>query len=207
MADKRDRALLRELPAPIGDQQGADEVTHRVALNLREQRRKRDLTLDELAQITGVSRAGLSQIETCSTNPTLGMLWRIAAGLGVPFAELVGEAQPAISVLRRANVTILRSLERRFESRPLMPSASGRQVEVYELRLGPRARHVSESHGAGARELVIVLEGALRMAAGDRFEDLHVGDSMLFNASTGHVYENPGTSIARCHDIVMYAPR
>ena len=207
MAGKRDRALLRELPAPSGDQLGADEVTHRVAINLREQRRKRDLTLDQLAQITGVSRAGLSQIETCSTNPTLGMLWRIAAGLGVPFTALVGEAQPAISVLRRDDARVVRSSNRQFERLPLMPSAAGRQIEVYELRLSPRARHVSESHGVGARELVIVLQGALRMGAGDRFEDLHVGDSMLFNANTTHVYENPGTSIARYYEVMMYPSR
>jgi transcriptional regulator with XRE-family HTH domain len=204
MAGKRDQARLRAVPSPVGDQVGADEVTHRVAVNLREQRLKRDLTLDQLAQITGVSRAALSQIETCSTNPTLGMLWRIVAGLGVPFAELVGEAQPAISVLRRADVRVLRSSERHFESRQLTPSAASRQVEVYELRLGPRARHVSESHGAGTRELVIVLEGALRMAAGHHFEDLQTGDSMLFNANTTHIYENPGATVARYHDVMIY---
>ena len=204
---KRDGASVRDRTLPAGDQLGALEVAQRVAENLRDLRRKRNLSLDELAQRTGVSRAGLSQIETRNTNPTLGVLWKIAAGLGVPFAELLGEAQPRISVLRRQEVAVLRSADRRFESRPLMPSAAGNQVEVYELRLAAGARHASDSHGAGTRELVAVISGALRLTAGDRTEDLAAGDSMLFNSNVPHVYENPGDTEARYHDLIMYPSR
>ena len=39
----------------------------------------------------GVSKATLSQIEANKTNPTIGVLWKIASGLGVPFSDLLGE--------------------------------------------------------------------------------------------------------------------
>ena len=200
-------SLARSRPFPPGDQLGALEVAQRVAGNLRALRRKRNLSLDELAQRTGVSRAGLSQIETRNTNPTLGVLWKIASGLGVPVAELLGEAQPRISVLRRQEVPVLRSADRRFESRPLMPSAAGNQVEFYELRLAPKTRHASDSHGAGTSELVVVLSGSLRLVAGERTEDLQAGDSMIFNANIPHAYENPGDEEARYHDLIMYPSR
>jgi XRE family transcriptional regulator, regulator of sulfur utilization len=207
MPPKRTRAHVREQTLPAGDRLGAVEVAQRVGDNLRELRRKRDLSLDDLAQKTGVSRAGLSQIETRRTNPTLGVLWKIAAGLEVPFAELIGEARAQISLLRRKDVPVLRSADQRFESRPLMPPSAGNQVEAYELRLAPRARHASESHGAGTRELVAVISGALRLTAGDRTETLEAGDSMLFNANVPHVYENPGETEARYHDVIMYPSR
>jgi XRE family transcriptional regulator, regulator of sulfur utilization len=207
MPRKNGAAALRTQPTPAGDQLGAAELAQRVADNLREQRRKRDLSLDELAQKTGVSRAGLSQIETCKTNPSLGLLWKIAAGLGVPFAELIGESPTAISVLRRSEVQVLRSSDKKFESRPLMPSSAGNQVEVYELRLSAHSRHESDAHGPGTRELVVVLAGTLRMLTGDRAEDLGPGDSILFNANVPHVYENPGNSEARYHDLIMYPLR
>src|SRR5262245_18778894 len=54
------RAALRQSPVPPGDETGAAELTARVAFNLREQRRRRDMSLDDLAQLTGVSRAALS---------------------------------------------------------------------------------------------------------------------------------------------------
>src|SRR5215471_9795346 len=116
---------LRDTPIPPGDESGAAELTARVATNLREHRRRRDMSLDQMAQRTGVSRAGLSQIETCKTNPSLGVLWKIAAGLGVPFAELIGEGQTGISVLRRDDSRVLRSTDQKLESRPLMPASGG----------------------------------------------------------------------------------
>jgi transcriptional regulator with XRE-family HTH domain len=207
MSSKRNGESLRDRTLPPGDQVGAKEVALRVAVNLRELRRRRSLSLDELAQRSGVSRAGLSQIETGKTNPTLGVLWKVASGLSVPFSELLGEAQPDVSVLRRKDVPVLRSADRRFESRPHMPSIGGNQVELYDLRLAPHTRHASEAHSAGTRELVVVLAGALRIQTGERVEDLEVGDSLLFNAGVPHVYENVGDEEARCHDLIMYPPR
>jgi transcriptional regulator with XRE-family HTH domain len=201
------RGSLRDAPVPPGDEVGAAELTARVATNLREQRRRRDMSLDQLAQRTGVSRAGLSQIETRKTNPSIGVLWKIASGLGIPFAELIGESQHAVSVLRRAETQVLRSADRKFESRPLMPGGGASQIEMYELRLAARARHASEAHGPGTRELVVVLSGALRMVVGDLNETLEAGDSIVFNANAPHVYENPGASESRYHDVIIYPLR
>src|SRR5450432_4067399 len=194
----------RRTPVPPGDEIGAADLARRVAENLREQRKKRDLSLDQLAGLTGVSRAALSQIETRKTNPTIGVLWKIASGLGIPFSDLIGESQAPISVLRREEAQVLRSLDRKFESRPLMPQAGVSQIEMYELSLSARARHAAEGHGPGTRELVVVLSGALRMIVGDRVDDLAAGDTVVFDANLPHVYENPGTSEARYHDIIIY---
>src|SRR5687768_5853297 len=75
----------------LGDDVGAAELGRRVAENLRHKRKARGMSLDDLARASGVSRAALSQVETCKTNPTVGLLWKIAVGLGVPFADLIGQ--------------------------------------------------------------------------------------------------------------------
>jgi transcriptional regulator with XRE-family HTH domain len=198
------RGPLRGRPLPPGDEVGAADLARRVADNLRQQRKHRELSLDQMARLTGVSRAALSQIETRKTNPTIGVLWKIASGLGIPFADLIGETEQAVSLLRREETQVLRSLDRKFESRPLVPPAGLPQIEVYELTLAARARHVSEPHGPGTRELVMVLSGTLRMVVGDRAEELSAGDSIVFNADVKHVYENPGASEARYHDVIVY---
>jgi len=194
----------RRSPVPPGDEIGAADLARRVAESLRQERKKRDLSLDQLAGLTGVSRAALSQIETRKTNPTIGVLWKIASGLGIPFSDLIGESQLSISILRREETQVLRSLDRKFESRPLMPPAGVSQIEMYELTLSARARHTSDSHGPGTRELVVVLSGTLRMTVGDSVDELAAGDSVVFDANLPHVYENPGTSEARYHDIIIY---
>ena len=201
------RGPLRGRPLPPGDEIGAADLARRVAENLKDQRKRRELSLDQMARMTGVSRAALSQIETRKTNPTIGVLWKIASGLGIPFADLIGESSLAVSLLRREDTQVLRSVDRKFESRPLVPPAGIPQIEMYELTLAARARHTSEPHGPGTRELVVVLSGALRMLIGEQAEDLAAGDSMLFDANVPHVYENPGGAEARYHDVIIYPLR
>jgi transcriptional regulator with XRE-family HTH domain len=177
----------------------------RVAISLRERRKSRNLSLDQLAVASGVSRAALSQIETQKSNPSLGILWKIAVGLGVPFSDLLGSNSQGTALLRRSEAQVLRSSDGRMESRPLTPAGSCPWVEAYELRLAARATHASDPHSAGTREVVIALNGQLRVRVGDAAHDLAAGDSISFIADQPHSYENPGSSEIRCHDIIIYS--
>jgi XRE family transcriptional regulator, regulator of sulfur utilization len=187
-----------------GDEVGAAELGRRVAENLRQKRKARGMSLDDLARSSGVSRAALSQVETCKSNPTVGLLWKIAVGLAVPFAELIGESAGTVSVLRRNASQVLRSLDGKLESRPLAPAGASPFVELYELRLAARSAHASEPHAAGTREILVVLSGTLRMHAADEIHELTAGDSISFVADVPHSYENAGASEARYHNIIVY---
>ena len=198
------RADSRALEAALGDDLGAAELGQRVAENLRHKRKARGMSLDDLARASGVSRAALSQVETVKTNPTVGLLWKIAVGLGVPFADLIGEVKSGTSVLRRGDAQVLRSLDGKLESRPLTPAGASALVELYELRLAARATHASEPHAPGTQEFVVVLSGALRLHLDEEVHDLMAGDSVSFLADRTHSYENPGSSEARYHNVILY---
>jgi transcriptional regulator with XRE-family HTH domain len=198
-------ASMRKAPLPPGDDIGAADLGRRVATNLREKRKARGMSLDQLAAASGVSRAALSQIETLKSNPSLGVLWKIAVGLAIPFAELVGGSSQAVAVLRRTDAQVLRSADGRMESRPLTPAGSCPWVEAYELRLAARAAHSSDAHAAGTREIVILLNGQLRMLVGSEVYELAAGDTVSFLADQPHTYENLGSSEIRCHDVIIYA--
>jgi transcriptional regulator with XRE-family HTH domain len=189
-----------------GDEIGAAELTRRVADNLRALRKQRDLSLDDLAARSGVSRATLSQIETSKTNPTIAILWKIAAGLGIPFAALLGEERvERLRVLRRGDAQVLRSADGRLESRPLTPAGASPQVECYELRLAPRSLSRSEAHAKGTCESLTVLTGTLRIHVGEQVSELAAGDSVYFEADAPHTYENPGRVEARYLNVIVYA--
>src|SRR6478752_4100448 len=162
------------------------------------------MSLDELAHASGVSRAALSQIETNKTNPTIGILWKVAAGFGVPFSEMIGESRASASILRRGDAQVLQSADGKFHSRPLAPAGANPLVELYELRLAARSRYASEAHAPGTREIVIVLTGALRLVTDGQSYELAAGDSVLFSADQAHAHENPGSAEARYHDVIIY---
>jgi len=195
---------VRGAPLPPGDDVGAADMARRVAENLRERRKDRGMSLDQLAVASGVSRAALSQIETGKGNPSLSVLWKIAVGLQIPFSELLGESGPSVNLLRRTDSQVLRSADGRMESRPASPAGFSRFLEVYELRLAARSTHASEAHAPGTHELIIVLSGSLRMHVGNDRYELGPGDSLAFPADRPHAYENPGAGEARYHDTIVY---
>ena len=197
------RKTIRPVAAP-GDDVGAAELGRRVAENLRQRRKARSMSLDDLARASGVSRAALSQIETCKSNPTVGVLWKIAVGLGIPFAELIGAPRSGAAVLRRADSQLLRSSDGRFESRPLAPAGASPLVELYELRLSARSTHRSEAHAPGTHEVVVVLTGQLRLHVDQEVYELAAGDSIAFAADREHAYENPAGAEARYHNVIVY---
>jgi transcriptional regulator with XRE-family HTH domain len=197
------RKPIRPLAGP-GDDVGAADLGRRVAENLRQRRKARGMSLDDLARSSGVSRAALSQIETCKSNPTVSVLWKVAVGLGVPFAELIGAPRSGAMLLRRNDAQVLRSSDGKLESRPLAPAGASPLVELYELRLGARSTHSSEAHAPGTHELLVVLSGQLKMHVDGETYELGAGDSVAFAADRPHAYENPVGSEARYHNIIVY---
>jgi len=122
----------------------------------------------------------------------------------VPFNELIGQTAGAVQVLRRGDAQVLRSVDGKMESRPLAPVGTTPLVELYELRLAARSTHSSEPHARGTHEVLVVLTGALRMHVEGEVYDLAAGDSICFPADRPHVYENPGGSEARYHNLIAY---
>src|SRR5512134_2520325 len=76
--------------------------------NLRRLRTRRGLSLERLAQISGVSRAMLGQIELGQSAPTINVLWKIARALEVTFSALISaRTQSGELVMRSADSKLL----------------------------------------------------------------------------------------------------
>jgi transcriptional regulator with XRE-family HTH domain len=188
-----------------GDEVGAAEMNRRVSDVLKRIRKSRELSLDQLATRSGVSRAALSQIEGARTNPTLSVLWKIAVGLEIPFQELLELPDTTdAKVLRAGDAVVLRSADGRVESRLISPGGSAPGLELYELRLAPKGLLRSEPHGKGTTETVYVLKGALRINVNGSDYDLVAGDSIFFKADCPHEYENRSSHEARVLDTIYY---
>jgi XRE family transcriptional regulator, regulator of sulfur utilization len=191
--------------AGAGDELGAAELARRVADALKRYRRDRHLSLDELSERSGVSRAALSQIEGGRTNPTLAVLWKIAVGLEIQFHDLLGATpDQGMLVLRAGDTPALRSQDGRTESRLLSPGGASGDNEVYELRFLPKALHRSDPHARGTTETLVILTGALRLEAGSQSHELSAGDSVFFRADVEHSYENRSTRETRCLNVIHY---
>jgi len=178
-----------------------------VGRNLRRLRMRQGHSLERLAKHAGVSRAMLGQIETGKSTPTIGLLWKVATALGVPFASLIAvdDARGNL-VFRRASAKLLSSNQGRFTSRALFPFDSERHAEFYELRLSPLHREEAEAHALGTRENLVVGKGSVEIVSGsERPVTLNEGDAILFEADVPHSYRNLGTEEAILFLVMTYA--
>jgi transcriptional regulator with XRE-family HTH domain len=163
-------------------------------------------SLERLANLSGVSRAMLSQIETGKSVPTISLLLKVANALGVPIANLlVAPASRATVVLPKGRAKLVSSNNGRFTSRALFPSETTRRAEFYELRIAGQYREVADPHAAGTKENVIVVEGRVELAVGnDQPVVLPQGDAVLFHSDVPHSFRNLDAREAVLHVVVMY---
>ena len=177
-----------------------------VGSNLRRLRTRRGLSLERLAQISGVSRAMLGQIELGQSAPTINVLWKIARALEVTFSALISaRTQSGALVLRSSESKILTSKDRSFSSRALFPFDEPRRVEFYELRLAGGSVEDADAHPPGTSENLVVTAGTIEIDVSGDTHRLETGDSILFEADTPHAYRNPGKVEAVMYLVMTYA--
>jgi len=182
------------------------DLTPIVGENLRRLRTQRGLSLEKLAQQSGVSRAMLGQIELGQSAPTINVLWKIANGLGVTFSALItAQQRSGALVLRAAQARLLTSSDHKFTSRALFPVNEPRRVEFYELRLLPGGVEHAEAHAAGTVENLVVAEGSVEIEAGGQRHTLEAGDAIMFEADAAHVYRNRARGESVMYLVMTYA--
>jgi transcriptional regulator with XRE-family HTH domain len=192
----------------VEEEDASGEAIPSIGDNLRKLRVERNLSLDALAQMSGVSRAMLGQIELKRSVPTITVLWRIAKALEIPFSALMREPEEkGPSILRKNAARFLTSADGSFRSRALFPPDRQRFVEFYEVRLSPGTVEEASAHPLGTFENVVVAKGSLEIKAGGEPVSLQTGDAMIFRGDVPHVYHNPGTSEAVLYMVITYAQR
>ncbi|HEY1548240.1 MAG TPA: helix-turn-helix domain-containing protein [Kofleriaceae bacterium] len=204
-ADKVDPEPVAAPVAAVASEHQTD-LAPIVGANLRRLRTRRGLSLERLAQISGVSRAMLGQIELGQSAPTINVLWKIARALEVTFSALISSrSQSGALVLRSSDSKLLTSKDRSFSSRALFPFDEPRRVEFYELRLAAGAVEDADAHPPGTGENLVVTAGTVEIDVAGDTHKLDAGDSILFEADTPHAYRNIGRGEAVMYLVMTYA--
>jgi transcriptional regulator with XRE-family HTH domain len=174
---------------------GVDAVSaDRLGERVRELRRGRGLTLEELAVRSEVSRAMISKVERGEKNPTLVVAAKVAEGLEITLSELLGtEERREIIVGPRERRMVMRDPETGFERQLLSPGFGGRAVEFIR-NIVPRESTSGEfpPHRRGVEEYVAVEKGRLRAIIGGEEYLLEEGDALYFEADVSHRFDNAG---------------
>jgi transcriptional regulator with XRE-family HTH domain len=193
------KALRSEQPPRAGEAKRRDEAQDRqletLARELRHQRRQRDLSLEQLAAQSGVSRSMISKIERGEAVPSTSVLSKLAEALGITFSKLMASEQDReILVLKRAVQPVLRDAASGFTRRCLSPILPGRGIDWVLNSLPPGGQSGEfVAHRQGVEEYIYVLKGRLKAVIGDVVTVLDEGDALYFQADADHAFHNLGS--------------
>lgn len=170
---------------------------------LREIRTGRNLSLDEVSKLTGVSKPMLGQIERGRSVPTITTLWKIATGLKTPLSAFLEEQQAEYTV---ADMGVTETIEDAGGMRayPLFPYDPIRNVEIFYIEFDGGCRHASEKHNDGVEEYVLVLTGELQLVLNGKEVTVHEGQAIRFRADMPHAYNNLREEKCTVHNIIFY---
>ena len=127
------------------------DLNHRIAQRLRDLRAAGGLTLEALAERSGVSRSMISLIERGESSPTAVLLERLATALNVPLASLFETPGPSPEpVVRRADQPRWRDPASGYVRRNVSPGGFASPIRIVEVEFPAGARVAFDT---GARDL------------------------------------------------------
>jgi len=176
-----------------------DEVIASIGRKVRQLRQQKTLSLQQLAERSGVSAAAIHKIERNGMVPTITTMMKLAAALNRSVAYFVEEEEG---------------------DRPAVAIRTGERKQVYTSKSGLELKSISGPYGrffmAGAaatvepgassgprpmehpgEELVYVLAGSMVFDVGGEEYVLRRGDTLHFRTDRPHKWRNPSAKPAR----------
>jgi XRE family transcriptional regulator, regulator of sulfur utilization len=148
------------------------------------------LTLDQLAEMTEVSKPMLGQIERGESNPTVVTLWKIANGLHVPFSSFLENPTRRVTVIKGEDQPKVSDENGDYTIRNVLSIRHPHPTEAFHVCLLSGSHHVSPAHGSTVTEGIWVTRGQLLLELDEQVYVLNNGDSVHFTADMNHTYRN-----------------
>lgn len=167
-----------------------DYLSHNIAANLNRIRKSKGMSLDVVAEQTGVSKSMLAQVEKGTANPSIGTLGKIISGLRIEFDDLI-RTPPMDSFLVEVTKTEpTKDVPGQYKVWTCFPIEDNHVVEIYRIDIEPYGVYVSGSHGEKTREYISVREGELLMEVGNTSYRISTEEVFRFESDREHRYVN-----------------
>ena len=114
-----------------------DYLSHNVSENLKRLRQSKGMSLDQVAEQTGVSKSMLAQIEKGTANPSLGVLGKITSGLRIEFQTLIEAPRVDFCLVKPEEMIPTKELEGQYKVFTCFPFEDSQSVEIYRIDVEP----------------------------------------------------------------------
>lgn len=172
-----------------------------IGKRIRRARLDKKITLDTMANETGLSKEFIKKIEGGDQRPSVGTLLQISRTLHIDSSFLLKEQDDAIEKRSKAYTTRTDN----YAYSPLTPNAENKHLKAFRIVVQAEKSHGGVGFQHEGEEFVYVLKGKVEVQVGDHVNKLKEGDSLHFNSSVKHDLRNAGKTDAELI-VVVYAP-
>ncbi len=161
-------------------------------------RDSRNLNLNDVSELTGISKAMLSKIERGESVPSITTVWKIANGLQITLNDLAGEPEPQYIVKNINELKPLVEDEGLFYLYNMFPFTPMNGIQVFYSVFKPGYHYKPDMfvHRQSSKEYCIVYKGELDVTIGEKTFHLSEGCGIDFDCKEKHGYINQGSEDA-----------
>jgi transcriptional regulator with XRE-family HTH domain len=176
-----------------------------VGLKIKSLRESKNLSVEEIAERSGLSVDQINNIENGQNLPSLGPLIKIARALGVRLGTFMDDNDALGPVITRAeereqNNSISFSNDavdarKHMEYHPLAQQKAGRHMEPFIIDINPEDTPNFQLSAHEGEEFIYVMNGEVEIVYGKDTYSLKEGDSIFYDSIVKHhVHGAPGKS-------------
>ncbi|MBY6092201.1 helix-turn-helix domain-containing protein [Maritimibacter alkaliphilus] len=176
-----------------------------VGATLRRLRKAKGMSLQALADESGVSVGMISQVERGLANPSIKLLTSLRRALNISMQELFGESDPDHPAPTPNSPDP--GFVRRRENRPtidlgmihkeLLTTTDRQNLQIMILNIEPGGESGGRALSYPAEKGGMVLEGEAVLRVDEQDALLRTGDSFVFDSARPHSIRNLGSVTAR----------
>jgi transcriptional regulator with XRE-family HTH domain len=158
---------------------------------IKEERKKRNMTLKELSRKSSVSSGLISSIERGIVNPSIDVVIRICESLNIHPTHIInpGDEKGQLVVMKRKDqYCIVDNKSSSFVITPIGLQRAKNAVLVTYVK--PKEEFGRKHISYDTAELIVVMDGKVKLYCGEEEQILETGDSAYFSADRLHYIKN-----------------
>ncbi len=171
---------------------------------LKSIRQSRNMSLDDVSKLTGVSKPMIGQIERGQSSPTVNTLWKISTGLRIPLSFFLQEQQAKYRVVNLEDKDLVLGNNGKMKASPVFSFDPLRSFESFYIEFDSGCNHDSEKHMDGVEEYIFVIQGKLDLFINGEKVTLAEKQAIRFAANVPHSYRNPYKNLCTIYDMIFY---
>ncbi len=159
-----------------------------VGKKIKQQRLKKKMSLDRVANETGFSIEYLKKVESGKKIPPVGALLQIARALEIDSGFFLKEQESNL----KNRIKAYTKRTENYAYTTLTPGAENKHLKAFKVAIEPMTDHKGVGYQHEGEEFVYVLSGKIEVIVGDHVNTLDAGESLHFNSGIRHKLRNIG---------------